>query len=165
MTRDERPTTGEILLRDAMRRLAAEEIDLGASPGVEMHLRAHVRSLRRAPRSKAFVYIAAAASVAIVALVWQAVPPSSNEPGAAARRTIAPQSADEFLPLPYAHVPVADGQVVRIAVPRIALASFGLDPAAPGTPDVVQADVFIGEDGIARSVRFVDWSSREESTP
>jgi hypothetical protein len=153
-------------LIDALRSIASEDADRGASPHVETALRAHVRSLRRPPRRWVFTGVAAAASIAIVALVWHVVPPPVTPDTATAGQRARPaETAGEFLPLPYAHVPAADGQVVRMAVPRAALASFGLDADAPGLPDVVQADVFIGEDGIARSVRFVDWSVREEPTP
>jgi hypothetical protein len=157
------------LLRDALRSLAAEDSGLAASPVVEAQLRAHVRSLRRVPRRRTFPYIAAAASIAIAALVWH-VMPSPETPGQPTarqtpRRALVGDPDGEFLPLPYAHVPASDGQVVRIAVPRAAMASFGLDPDASGMADVVEADVFIGEDGIARSVRFVGWIDREEPTP
>lgn len=63
-----------------------------------------------------------------------------------------------FLPLPYSAVPTRDPQIVRIEVPRAALAAFGLLPAEDQTPrsqDVVLADVIVGEDGLARAVRFV----------
>ena len=52
--------------------------------------------------------------------------------------------------------------LVRLEVPRAALASFGLTP--PDAPDggspaaaagTVQADVLVGEDGVARAVRFI----------
>jgi hypothetical protein len=63
-----------------------------------------------------------------------------------------------FMPLTYSGVPIADGHVVRMEVPRAALVSFGLvpldsvDDAAGGT---VLADVIVGDDGLARAVRFV----------
>ena len=64
----------------------------------------------------------------------------------------------EFLPLLYSSVPASHVQMVRLAVPRAALASFGLAPlealdrASTGT---VLADVLVGDDGLARAVRFV----------
>jgi hypothetical protein len=63
----------------------------------------------------------------------------------------------EFYPLEYSNVPVTNGHFVRIAVPRSAPVAFGLDPinfvSAPR--GAVLADVFVGEDGLARAVRFV----------
>jgi hypothetical protein len=88
----------------------------------------------------------------------------------------APEVATAFLPLPYSSIPTRDAQIVRIEVPRAALGTFGLLPAdgvgflawgsavpaaAPalgrGTAihGTVVADVIVGEDGLARAVRFV----------
>jgi hypothetical protein len=64
--------------------------------------------------------------------------------------------ATEFLPLPYSHVPMNTGSTVRIEVPATALVSFGLAPTDFREGDgKVQADVLIGEDGLARAIRFV----------
>lgn len=74
--------------------------------------------------------------------------------GAASRE----ETATAFLPLIYSNVPITNGQVVRMEVPRAALASFGLasidvrDGSSAGT---MLADVLVGEDGLARAVRFV----------
>jgi len=149
-------------LRESLNEIAAADSTRGASPAVEERLRAHVRTLRPAPVNWRVAAIAVAASVAIVALVWHTVP-EPGEPPVTITRSVQPASG--FLPLPYAHVPVADGQIVRMTVRREALVSFGFDPGDPALPDVVEADVFIGEDGIARSVRFVDSVYREELTP
>ena len=65
-----------------------------------------------------------------------------------------------------AGMPVSNAQLVRLEVPRAALASFGLTPmdvpdgGSPGTASgTVQADVLVGEDGVARAVRFVGRAS------
>ncbi len=47
------------------------------------------------------------------------------------------------------------GHVVRVELPRTALASFGLPVNADRTEARVKADVLMGEDGIARAIRFV----------
>jgi hypothetical protein len=81
--------------------------------------------------------------------------------------------ATAFLPLAYSAVPVGDAQIVRMQLPRAALRSFGLAPAdlldgsaATGT---VPADVLVGEDGLARAVRFIRVTKRssqiQEHTP
>jgi hypothetical protein len=63
------------------------------------------------------------------------------------------------MPLMYGNVPMTDGHLVRLEVPRLALARFGL-----ASPDMIVAeaagrtvlvDVLVGEDGLARAVRFV----------
>jgi hypothetical protein len=47
------------------------------------------------------------------------------------------------------------GQVVRVELPRSALASFGLPVNAQRLNEPVKADVVVGNDGIARAIRFV----------
>lgn len=116
--------------------------------------------------------IAAALLVGFVVSSWRwrdpvrqpeaiAVTPSVAGSGASQAEVPAPapvEAATAFLPLIYSNVPITNGQVVRMEVPRTALASFGLasidvrDGASAGT---VLADVLVGEDGLARAVRFV----------
>jgi hypothetical protein len=87
-----------------------------------------------------------------------------------ASRAVATAAAGEareettpFLPLTYGTVPVVDAQIVRLEVPRAAMVAFGY--AAPEmisgstTRETVLADVLVGEDGLARAVRFVSASS------
>lgn len=76
--------------------------------------------------------------------------------------------ATDFMPLPYSAVPLTNGQIVRLEVPRSALVSFGLLPVdsvdrAPG--GTVLADVIVGDDGLARAVRFVRPSVGKEHMP
>jgi hypothetical protein len=156
----ETPNTHD-LLRDTLRAIARDESTARPSPAVEQRLRAVVRAHARARRRQAFMMAAAAASIAIVSMVWRLVPGRSTlSPAAITVRAPVPQP--EFLPLPYSRVPTAGGAVVRIAVPRAALASFGLDPGVPGASTVVIADVFVGDDGLARGVRFIDPIDREQ---
>jgi hypothetical protein len=63
----------------------------------------------------------------------------------------------EFIPLmqgaPYP--PAEESHLVRVELPRSALASFGLPVGAESPGGRVKADVLLGEDGIARAIRFV----------
>lgn len=65
--------------------------------------------------------------------------------------------ATEFLPLPYAPSMMAQdpGQVVRVRLPRSSLRAVGLPVDEDRLFERVQADVLLGEDGIARAIRFV----------
>ena len=68
------------------------------------------------------------------------------------------EAVTAFLPLLYSSVPLSNGQVIRMEVPRRALASFGLasiDAVEAGRSGTVLADVLVGDDGLARAVRFV----------
>lgn len=69
----------------------------------------------------------------------------------------AQEIATEFIPLmqgaPYQ--PAEGSHLVRVELPRSALASFGLPVGAESPGGRVKADVLLGEDGIARAIRFV----------
>ncbi|HEV2802730.1 MAG TPA: hypothetical protein VGW12_19825 [Pyrinomonadaceae bacterium] len=68
------------------------------------------------------------------------------------------ESLTEFIPLvagaPDAQ-PLESGQVVRVQLPRAALASLGLPLNAERSNETVKADVLLGNDGLARAIRFV----------
>ena len=65
--------------------------------------------------------------------------------------------ATEFIPLgqgaPY--MQAEEGHLVRVELPRSALASFGLPVNAEAPGGRVKADVLMGQDGVARAIRFV----------
>ncbi|HZI19693.1 MAG TPA: hypothetical protein VEY09_13975 [Pyrinomonadaceae bacterium] len=64
--------------------------------------------------------------------------------------------ATDFIPLPGGQAgPVVAGQLVRVELPRSALSRFGLPVTAESTGERVKADVLLGEDGMARAIRFV----------
>jgi hypothetical protein len=65
--------------------------------------------------------------------------------------------ATDFIPLSYgASLSGTDGgHVVRVELPRTAMAQFGLPVNAERTGEPVKADVLMGEDGLARAIRFV----------
>jgi len=66
-----------------------------------------------------------------------------------------PEIATEFFPVSYAAAPAEYGTVVRVRLPRSALTSFGLPVNVERAAEPVKADVLLGEDGIARAIRFV----------
>ena len=59
----------------------------------------------------------------------------------------------EFIRLPYAPEfdPYEGGQVVRVSMPGASVRNLGL----PVMVDRVQADVLLGDDGVARAIRLV----------
>jgi hypothetical protein len=150
---------------EALRALAAEDVSLGASRAVEARLMVEVRSIALARRRRIAVVALAAAAVLAIAL---AVPSKRNADNAAAGpqpstwASRGGEVATAFFPLTYSSLPISNAQLVRVQVPRSALASFGLAPidvpasATGGTASpTVSADVLVGEDGVARAVRFV----------
>jgi len=146
----------------AVNRADAEE--MGASLRVQTVLTAEVRSRAAARRHGYVLTLATAAGLALMvwASIWWVRAPVLLSPVA----TVASREVvTEFLPLPYSGVPTSTTHIVRLEVPRQALASFGLasfeavDPAASTT---VLADVLVGDDGLARAVRFVRSASHQE---
>lgn len=142
------------LLR-ALRDVARDGLDSGASPGVEHRLRAEVRRIARRRRVATLKACAAAAvlAIAVAVPVWKVARHDAPPPVAGDEITTA------FMPLRYSTVPLSNGHVVRMEVPPSALESFGLGPVAGSAP--VLADVLVGEDGLARAVRFVVTPSEE----
>ncbi len=47
------------------------------------------------------------------------------------------------------------GQVMRVELPRSALMSFGLPMDMERAGERIKADVVVGNDGLARAIRFV----------
>jgi hypothetical protein len=150
---DDRPLTS------ALRKLAADERNLRSSPAVEGRLLAQVRSMARTRRRTRFMGLAGASAVCVtIGVGWYAATrqaittPPVAEPGSG----VAVEETTDFFPLAYSGVPAAAAHVVRLQVPRSALASFGVafgarDDASP----TILADVVVGDDGLARAVRFV----------
>jgi hypothetical protein len=82
---------------------------------------------------------------------------ASNHAGGAAKPNDA-ESVTEFLPLVAdapAATPLEGGQLVRVRLPRAALASLGLPLNAERGNEPIKADVLVGNDGLARAIRFV----------
>ena len=149
-------------IRRALAALAEDDAGSGTSPGVEDRLRRAVRSIARRRRRRIQMWgVGSAAAVLLAASLtqWRGTPkepaPPAGEPSEAAAREV----ATEFFPLTYASVPATSGHIVRLELPRSALLAFGFGTTdvirASDAPAMVYADVVVGEDGLARSVRFV----------
>src|SRR5688572_618992 len=65
--------------------------------------------------------------------------------------------ATDFVPVGYGSAMDLQegGQLVRVELPRLALASFGLPVNMDRVDERVKADVLVGPDGLARAIRFV----------
>jgi hypothetical protein len=71
--------------------------------------------------------------------------------------------ADGFVPLPNAAGVAAgdaadeeDVNLVRVTVPRSTMIALGFDVSTDRAEELVQADVMLGSNGVARAVRFLD---------
>lgn len=64
--------------------------------------------------------------------------------------------ATDFIPVMYTPADFEPGgQVVRVELPRVAMARFGLPVNMDRADQRVKADVLVGPDGLARAIRFV----------
>lgn len=82
--------------------------------------------------------------------------PSSSV--AESRKTsISGEIATDFMPVAYGDNlnSIDSGRIVRVEIPRSALAQFGLPVNMERANERIKADVLIGEDGMARAIRFV----------
>ena len=160
-------------LDSALRAVAEDDRRWHASASVDQRLRAEVRSIARRRRGGYVAALALAAVLLVAAAVplgWMTRRHAATSTPADSTSSHAPLSAGEvstaFLPLTYSGVPITNAQLVRLEVPHAALASFDLAPAdalALASSETVLADVLVGEDGLARAVRFVRPSITQKS--
>jgi hypothetical protein len=147
-------------LTRALRAVAEDDETLGAS-AVEARLLAEAHVIARGRRRHAYTAVGALAAALLATIAvpaWRAArvrPPAVAPAGRAesSARQASGEVTTEFFPLMYSNVPVTNGQTVRLELPQAALASFGLK--ADDASGTVLADVLVGEDGLARAVRFV----------
>ncbi len=82
---------------------------------------------------------------------------STAAAGASANQADENEYAEEFVPVPYADDPAAleGGAIVRVTLPRSALASFGLPITESEGTDRVSADLIVSQDGTPQAIRLV----------
>jgi hypothetical protein len=146
----------------ALRRLRDDDEKLSASAAVEARLLEEVRRLQKPQRGWSPQLIAALVAASIVIATVSITLWKLRAPAPVA--VVVQEVTTEFFPLFYASVPAVQSHVVRMELPQASLARFGLMSAddidhATGT---VLADVVIGDDGLARAVRFVRKLSQEQ---
>ena len=164
-------------LSAGLRAVAAGYGRMAAPVRVETRLRAAFRKEAALQSGKRVAYgwkpvvswaAAAAAVIALAVLANYGARPDVNHPAVnhpAVSRTaeVAAVSSDYegFIPLPNAGklADTEDVNLVRVEVPRSAMIALGLEVSPERASELVQADVMLGPDGLARAVRFVDADS------
>jgi hypothetical protein len=125
----------------------------GAPADLERRVAAGFRRHHRARRLRRWALGAAIAlapvGMAIRGLVADRAAPRRATPEAPAR-----EIATEFFALP-GDWPDEELRLVRVRMPRAALASYGIPIDAERLAERVTADFVVGVDGTARAVRFV----------
>lgn len=71
------------------------------------------------------------------------------------RRAVRAEVQTAFYPLPYSVMPAENIRVLRVSLPRSAMSVVGLSVNPDRMFEPVQADVVVGEDGMARAIRFI----------
>ena len=98
---------------------------------------------------------ATAAAVAMLVVAALALRPCPDAP--VASDVVAEEIATDYIPMGFARSLAPDEftHVVRISLPRSEMVRFGFPARADLGESRVKADVVLGEDGIARAIRFV----------
>ncbi|QQS47705.1 MAG: hypothetical protein IPM66_03345 [Acidobacteriota bacterium] len=65
------------------------------------------------------------------------------------------ESVTEFYPLTWQDDPLEGGQMIRVQVSRSALMVYGIPFNPEREEEQIMADVIIGDDGLARAIRFI----------
>jgi len=127
---------------------------------------AAVISVPRAEKAKVVTVKQAlpAAPVPVIAPVYRAVkkpPPRTLRAGVRKRpntktAALPREIMTDFIPMTYDPHPIERGRVVRVRLPRTALAAFGLPVNEQQAEQPIRADVVLGEDGLARAIRFIE---------
>jgi hypothetical protein len=174
----------EQALLNALRGLAADG-PRQAPPHVEEFLVAELRRRSRARLTKIWWSISAVAAIAagMAVLIWMRPAPPKSAPVVAhvnapeLPRVMAPvvvpavqkshavrsvrarpaRAALSFYALPSASElpPVENAMVVRVQLPMSSLRLIGLLVSEESSAERIEADVLVGQDGLARGVRFV----------
>jgi hypothetical protein len=148
------------LLRD-LRALA--DADRSEAPS-DLRTRLVIEFRRRSVRRRRMAWLPAAGFAAIAAalLLFIVVPKQSITVSNSADQSLSPAATAEdtdadFYPVPEADglPPIENATVVRVQMPLISLELMGVAVNETGGADPVQADILLGQDGLARGVRLV----------
>jgi hypothetical protein len=161
-------------MNELLKALADNDRELQAPEAVEQRLRAAFRKKYARPRWPYFALAVAAAIVLFVATrprpqihreaapiaaivrPTAIVPVASPAPRRAARRPAPPREiVTEFFPLMEDPPPFERGELLRVRLPASAMRGVGLPVSEDHLDDPVQADVLVGQEGLARAIRFV----------
>lgn len=86
---------------------------------------------------------------------YQSVPKSKIDKSI--KSSASGEIATEFMPVSYGDNlnEIDNGRIIRVEMPRSALAQFGIPVNQERANERIKADVLIGDDGMARAIRFV----------
>ena len=161
-------------MNELLKALADSDREREAPAAVELRLRSAFRRKYARPKWPYFA-MAAAAAVALFFIVRPKPPvPPQVIAGVAVKPSI-PEIAEvqpvvrkvtrrrpqprevttEFYPLIEDAPPFERGELLRVSLPASAMRSVGLPVNEDRLGETVQADVLVGQEGLARAIRFV----------
>ncbi len=135
------------------------------APGrIEEQLRSEFRSQKRRRNLMTWVpvfSVASAAGIALLLWIQSESPRPAPARATAAVQAVAPvaeEDVDGFYPLPEAEAlpAVESAMVVRVQLPASSLQLMGVPVGEERGDSSVQADLLLGQDGLARAVRLVE---------
>jgi hypothetical protein len=157
-------------MKELLKALAESDRELEAPEAVELRLRSAFRRKYARPKWPYFAIAAAAAVVLFVETRPQAqvmqiavvTPPVAIVPvakivprKATHRKPPAREVVTQFFPLMEDPPPFERGELLRVSLPASAMRSVGLPVNEERLTETVQADVLVGQEGLARAIRFV----------
>jgi hypothetical protein len=155
-------------MNELLKALVENDQNLEAPAAVEMRLRAE---FKKRYRHRKWPYFALAAGIVLAIVLWPKArtmeiavdaPPVPVLPvaRAASRRVVHRQQPKEVMTEFYSLMddppPFERGELLHVTVTASAMRSVGLPVSEEHLDDVVQADVLVGEEGLARAIRFVN---------
>ena len=120
-----------------------------------------------ASQSNATVAEPVNASVAAAVAPAEAPEPTRTERPVRVRRVTPPlrEIATDFFPLIDTPPPFERGELVRVVLPAAAMRKVGIPVSENHLADPVQADVLVGQEGLARAIRFKPIAKTDTVSP
>ena len=157
-------------MKELLRALAEGDREKEAPPEVEVRLRA---AFRRKYRRRIWPYFAAAMAaglasffvrvpksqtmeIAVVTPPAPALKAVKTAPPRVVHRKPTQEVVTEFYPLMEDPPPFERGELLRVSLPAAAMRSVGVPVSEDRLGEMVQADVLVGQEGLARAIRFVN---------
>src|SRR3954470_2570687 len=141
-------------LDDVLAELRQKHRQIATPPHLETRLRAATRPVGRRSAMWRWGW-AAVAAVAITVGVWQAQQAKAPEH----LRTVADvgDRLSDFVALPGSETlpPSMETSILRVQLSKGDLRQYGFDIPSPVAAELIRADFVVGDDGLARAIRFV----------
>ena len=164
-------------MNELLKALADSDRDLEAPASVELRLKAAFKKKYARPKWPYFAMMAVAAALVLFFIsrpkpriypqvaktavveppevVRTAAPPAVRK--AVHRRAQPREVTTDFYPLIEDAPPFERGELLRVSLPASAMRSVGLPVSEDRLTETVQADVLVGQEGLARAIRFVSY--------